>query len=58
MACGIERGMGKLAINPNGKDLTCREFAEFLSDYLSRELPAAECAAFEAHLVECPACVS
>jgi anti-sigma factor RsiW len=50
--------MGKLANSPNGKDLTCREFAEFLSDYLSRELSAAERAAFEAHLAECPTCVT
>jgi anti-sigma factor RsiW len=50
--------MGNLAISPNGKDLTCREFAEFLSDYLSQELPAAERAAFEMHRAECAACVA
>jgi anti-sigma factor RsiW len=38
--------------------VTCRDFVEFLSEYLSGELTAAECAEFEAHLAACPACVA
>jgi anti-sigma factor RsiW len=38
--------------------LTCREFIDFLMAYLSGELPAEQRAVFEAHLGECPACVS
>jgi anti-sigma factor RsiW len=37
--------------------LTCRELAAFVMDYLDGALPAAERAAFEAHLAECPECV-
>lgn len=36
--------------------MTCREFTEFLSAYLSGELSAAEAAEFERHLRECRAC--
>jgi anti-sigma factor RsiW len=36
--------------------VTCRDFAEFLSEYLCGELFAAERAEFEAHLAEFPAC--
>jgi anti-sigma factor RsiW len=38
--------------------VTCRDFAEFLSQYLSGELTALERGEFEAHLAECPACVT
>lgn len=38
--------------------LTCREFVEFLDDYLSRSLPADQRAAFDAHLASCPSCVN
>jgi anti-sigma factor (TIGR02949 family) len=38
--------------------VTCRDFVEFLSEYLSGELAAAERAEFEAHLAACPACVA
>ncbi len=38
--------------------MTCRDFVEFLSEYLSDELPARERAEFEAHLAECPPCVA
>ena len=38
--------------------MTCREFADFMSDYLSGEL-SAECRTqFEQHLSVCPNCVS
>ena len=38
--------------------LSCREFVEFLGDYLSGDLPAAQVAVFNAHLALCPSCVS
>jgi anti-sigma factor RsiW len=37
--------------------MTCRDIAEFLSDYLDNSLPEAQRAVFEAHLAECPDCV-
>jgi anti-sigma factor RsiW len=37
--------------------VTCRQFVEFLSDYLSNELPAATHQDFEWHLGRCPDCV-
>jgi anti-sigma factor RsiW len=40
------------------KCVTCRDFVEFLSEYLSGELAAAERAEFEAHVADCPACVA
>ena len=36
--------------------MTCREFADFLSDYLSNELPAPVRANFEHHLTICVNC--
>jgi anti-sigma factor RsiW len=38
--------------------VSCRVFVEFLSEYLSGELTAAERAEFEVHLAECPECVA
>jgi len=38
--------------------MTCHEVTEFLSDYLARELPPAQHAAFDRHLGECPECVA
>jgi len=38
--------------------MTCRDFIEFLMDYLSGELSADERAIFDAHLAECPWCVA
>jgi anti-sigma factor RsiW len=38
--------------------VTCREFADFMADYLSRELPARTRALFEEHLSVCPNCVT
>ena len=36
--------------------MTCREFADFMGDYLSGELPADTRAAFEYHLQLCVNC--
>jgi anti-sigma factor RsiW len=36
--------------------VTCREFAEFIMDYLTGELGADVRAIFERHLSRCPAC--
>ena len=38
--------------------MTCRDLVTFLLDYLSGDLPAAERATFEAHLRDCPHCVT
>jgi anti-sigma factor RsiW len=36
--------------------VTCREFADFMADYLSGELPADTVARFETHLSVCENC--
>ena len=36
--------------------ITCREFVEFLADYLAGELSPASQAEFEFHLSDCPDC--
>jgi anti-sigma factor RsiW len=38
--------------------MNCREFTEFLHEYLFGELPPGERAEFEKHLAECPWCVA
>jgi anti-sigma factor RsiW len=38
--------------------MTCREVTEFLTDYLSGELPSDQRAVFDEHLRECPQCVA
>jgi anti-sigma factor RsiW len=38
--------------------VTCREFADFLTEYLSGNLSPAEQAIFEEHLGQCPDCVA
>jgi anti-sigma factor RsiW len=38
--------------------MNCREFTEFLHDYLFGNLPAEERAEFDKHLAECPWCVA
>jgi anti-sigma factor RsiW len=38
--------------------LSCREFIDFLMDYVSGELPPGQRAVFEEHLGECPDCVA
>jgi hypothetical protein len=41
-----------------GAAITCRQFVDFLDDYLSRVLPEPARTAFDAHLAACPACVA
>ncbi len=43
--------------DPTPRNLTCRELADFVMDYLDDVLPGAERAAFEAHLAECEDCI-
>src|SRR5437667_19402 len=38
--------------------MTCRALIEFLADYLAGDLPAEVRRVFEAHLGECPECVT
>ena len=38
--------------------MNCREFTEFLHEYLFGDLPGGERAEFEKHLAECPWCVA
>ena len=38
--------------------MNCREFTEFLHEYLFDDLPPDERAEFEKHLAECPWCVA
>jgi anti-sigma factor RsiW len=38
--------------------MTCREFIDFLMEFLNGELTPEQCAQFEAHLAECPDCVN
>ena len=38
--------------------MNCREFTEFLHEYLLSNLPAQERAEFDKHLAECPWCVA
>jgi anti-sigma factor RsiW len=38
--------------------MNCREFTEFLHEYLFGNLPAQERAEFDQHLAECPWCVA
>ncbi len=38
--------------------MTCKEFIEFLIDYVSGELPQSQQALFEEHLAVCQSCVA
>jgi len=40
------------------RDLTCREFVEFLDDYIAGALPVESRAEFDKHLSDCPSCVA
>ena len=40
------------------RDLSCREFVEFLDDYLAHALDGDALANFERHLSDCPSCVA
>jgi anti-sigma factor RsiW len=44
--------------NASLRDVTCREVADFLHEYLSAELDAAVRTSFDAHLAQCPHCVA
>jgi anti-sigma factor RsiW len=37
--------------------MTCREFTDFLADYLDGDLALAERSRFDEHLAECPDCL-
>lgn len=37
--------------------MTCRDFADFLADYIANDLPPDILSAFEAHIAVCPNCV-
>lgn len=39
-------------------DVTCRDFVEFLAEYLSGSLAEGRRAEFNAHLSQCPSCVA
>jgi predicted anti-sigma-YlaC factor YlaD len=41
-----------------GAELTCRELADFVGDYLSGELAPEVRAVFDEHLAECAECVT
>ena len=38
--------------------MTCREFVDFLMDYLDQALPTAQREIFDVHLEACPGCVT
>ena len=38
--------------------MTCKEFVDFLMDYLGDELPAEQRIAFEGHIDQCPPCMA
>ena len=38
--------------------MTCREFVEFLMDYLNDELPEDQRTIFDSHMDDCPSCVT
>lgn len=40
------------------RDLSCREFVEFLDDYLAHALEGEALTDFERHLSDCPPCVA
>jgi anti-sigma factor RsiW len=39
-------------------DVTCRDFVQFLDDYLAGALSAEKAAGFDQHLAACPPCVN
>ena len=38
--------------------MNCREFVEFLMEYLDGELPGRQRGVFEEHMADCPSCVT
>src|SRR5262245_5615663 len=47
-----------LTVRARRIDVTCRDFADFLLEYLDGSLPESQRMRFEAHLEECPDCVA
>lgn len=45
-------------MTPGADELTCRDVAGFVADYLANELGAQARLLFEEHLAECPECVT
>lgn len=45
-----------IRIGPGSMDVTCREFAEFMGDYLAGELSADVRTQFDDHLARCTNC--
>ena len=41
----------------SGSRMTCREFVDFMMDYVSSDLPDDTRAVFERHIAACPDCV-
>ena len=39
-------------------NVTCRDFVEFLDQYLANGLPASQAEEFNGHLAACPSCVA
>jgi hypothetical protein len=52
-----DRDTSKKMWHQNGMDLTCREFVEFVADYLSGELEPEQLMHCEVHLAHCPDCI-
>ena len=44
--------------DPPATELTCQELVNLVTDYFDGALPAPERARFEAHLTDCPYCVT
>ena len=45
-------------MSPTERWITCREFIEFLMDYLEAALPEEQRREFDLHMAMCPACVA
>jgi anti-sigma factor RsiW len=45
-------------LSPTAHSITCREFVEFLIDYLDNALPDEQRREFDRHMAMCPACVA
>lgn len=57
--CLSKAGSGKGIVLTSGLlMLTCRDFVEFLDDYLSGSLTEDRRGSFNAHLAQCPSCVA
>jgi anti-sigma factor RsiW len=52
------QGFDEKTVVVAGWPMNCREFTDFLHEYLFGDLPAEERAEFENHLAECSGCVA